>query len=102
MCGAPACSPAASVPRAKARRCCGRSSNPAASTAPAAISSSRGNLDRPGKFRETFSAISYTGQEGAPSWASSLDLPTPGCWRLRLSSGELRAFVDIRAVRLAP
>ena len=60
------------------------------------------NLDRRGRFRETFSAISYAGQEGAPSWASSLDLPTPGCWRLRLSSGELRAFVDIQAVRMAP
>jgi hypothetical protein len=60
------------------------------------------NLDGPGKFRETFSAISYAGQEGAPSWASSLDLPTPGCWRLRLSSGKLRAFVDIRAVSMAP
>ena len=60
------------------------------------------NLDGPGTFRETFSAISYEGQEGAPSWASSLDLPTPGCWRLWLSSGKLRAFVDIRATRMAP
>jgi hypothetical protein len=51
-----------------------------------------------GRFRETFSAISYAGQEGAPSFASSLDLPTPGCWRLRLASGKLRAFVDIEAV----
>ena len=33
--------------------------------------------------------------------ATGLDLPTPGCWRLRLTSGELRASVDIQAVRLA-
>ena len=44
----------------------------------------------------------YDRAEGAPSWASNLDLPTPGCWRLWLSSGELRAFVDIRAVSMAP
>jgi hypothetical protein len=56
------------------------------------------NLDGPGRWRDTFSAISYEGQEGAPSYASSIDLPRPGCWRLRLTTGSLRAFVDIRAV----
>ena len=75
---------------------------PASSTAPAESWSSRARTSTAkGTFRETFSAISYAGHEGAPSWASSLDLPTPGCWRLRLSSGKLRAFVDIRAVRMA-
>ena len=59
------------------------------------------NLTGPGRWRDTFSAISYAGQEGAPSYASIVDLPRPGCWRLRLTTGELRAFVDVQAVRLA-
>jgi hypothetical protein len=57
------------------------------------------NLDGPGTFRETFAAISYEGQEGAPSYASILDLGRPGCWRLTLTTGDLRAVVDIQAVR---
>jgi hypothetical protein len=32
------------------------------------------NLDRRGEWRETFGAISYEGQDGAPSYASILDL----------------------------
>ena len=59
------------------------------------------NLDGRGTFRETFAAISYAGQEGAPAYATGLDLPTPGCWRLRLTTGDLRASVDDQAVRLA-
>jgi hypothetical protein len=58
------------------------------------------NLDGPGRFRETFSAIGYEGQDGAPSYASILDLSEPGCWRLWLTTGDLRAFVDIRAMAL--
>lgn len=58
------------------------------------------NLDGPGTWRETFAAISYAGQEGAPSYATALDLPTPGCWRLRLRTGDLRATVDVLAVDL--
>jgi hypothetical protein len=58
------------------------------------------NLDGPGKWRGTFGAISYAGQQGAPSYASSLVLPAPGCWRLRLRTGELRATVDVLAVDL--
>ena len=42
------------------------------------------NMDAPGTFRDTFAAISYEGQEGAPSFASIIDLPSPGCWRLTL------------------
>jgi hypothetical protein len=57
-------------------------------------------LDGPGRRRDTFAAISYAGQEGAPSYASILDLDRPGCWRLTLTTGELRAHVDIRAVAL--
>ena len=60
------------------------------------------NMDAPGTFRDTFAAISYEGQEGAPSYASIIDLPSPGCWRLTLTTGELKAQVDLRAVRLSP
>jgi hypothetical protein len=60
------------------------------------------NLDGPGKFRDTFAAIGYEGQEGAPSYASIIDLPSPGCWRLTLKTGDLKAQVDLRAVRLPP
>jgi hypothetical protein len=59
------------------------------------------NLDGPGTWRDTFAAISYAGQEGAPSFASIVDLPKPGCWRLELTSGDLKATVDLRAVRVA-
>jgi hypothetical protein len=60
------------------------------------------NLTGKGTFRDTFAAISYEGQEGAPSYASIIDLPTPGCWRLTLTTGDLRAHVDVSARRLAP
>jgi hypothetical protein len=57
------------------------------------------NLDGPGTWRETFAAIGYEGQEGAPSYASIVDLPSPGCWRLTLTSGDLKATIDLPAVR---
>jgi hypothetical protein len=60
------------------------------------------NLSRAGRFRDTFAAIGYEGQNGAPSYASIIDLPTPGCWRLTLTTGDLRAHVDVQARRLAP
>jgi len=56
-------------------------------------------LDRPGSFRQESAAISYKGQRGAPSYASIIDVPAPGCWRLHLSTGDLRASVVFRAVR---
>jgi hypothetical protein len=58
-------------------------------------------LDGPGSFRQEFAAISYQGQRGAPSYASIIDVPRPGCWRLQLSTGGLRASVVFRAVRAA-
>jgi hypothetical protein len=58
-------------------------------------------LDGPGSFRQEFGAISYSGQRGAPSYASIVDVPGPGCWRLRLSTGTLRATVVLQAVRAA-
>lgn len=56
-------------------------------------------LDRPGSFRQEFAAISYEGQRGAPSYASIIDVPQPGCWQLQLSSGTLRASLVFRAQR---
>jgi hypothetical protein len=56
-------------------------------------------LDQPGSFRQEFAAISYSGQQGAPSYASIIDVPEPGCWRLQLSTGSLRASVVFQAVR---
>jgi hypothetical protein len=58
------------------------------------------NLEGPGMWRDTFAEIWYEGQNGAPSYASTLDLPHPGCWRLTLTTGDLKATVDLRAVRL--
>jgi hypothetical protein len=56
-------------------------------------------LDGPGRFRDTFTAIGYAGQGEAPSYASIIVVPEPGCWRLNLSTGELRAYADFRAVK---
>jgi hypothetical protein len=55
-------------------------------------------LDGPGTFRDRFGAIGYSGQRGAPSYASIIDVPEQGCWRLSLSTGELHAYADFRAV----
>ena len=55
-------------------------------------------LDGPGTFRETFAGIGYEGSRGAPSYASVIDVPKPGCWRLTLTTGTLSATVDVRAV----
>lgn len=56
-------------------------------------------LDGPGSFRQEFAPISYEGQRGAPSYASIINVPKPGCWRLQLSAGALRASLVFRAVR---
>ena len=58
------------------------------------------NLDGAGTVHDSFAAIGYEGQRGAPSYAAILDLPEPGCWRLTVSTADLRGTVDIRA--LAP
>jgi hypothetical protein len=57
-------------------------------------------LDGPGRFADSFAGIGYEGSDGAPSYASIIDIPRPGCWRLTLTSGTLRATVDMRAIRL--
>ena len=50
------------------------------------------------KTWQRFASIGYAGQSGAPSFASIIDLTSPGCWRLRLSAGGLHATVDVLAV----
>ena len=58
-------------------------------------------LDAEGSFRQEFAAISYSGQQGAPSYASIVHVPSPGCWRLTLSTGSLRAAVVFQAIQAA-
>lgn len=55
-------------------------------------------LDGPGRTAQRFAPISYAGQNSAPSFASIVDLPVAGCWRLSLSADGLRATVDFLAV----
>ena len=56
-------------------------------------------MDGPGRFADSFAAIGYEGSDGDPSYASIIDIPRPGCWRLTLTSGSLRASVDMRAIK---
>jgi hypothetical protein len=56
-------------------------------------------LDGHGSFTQRFGAIGYDGQNGAPSFASIVDVPKPGCWRLTLTTGRVRVSVVFRAVR---
>ena len=56
------------------------------------------NLDTDRTVRDSFAAISYQGQNGAPSYASVINLPEPGCWRLTATTGDLQGTVDIEAV----
>lgn len=56
-------------------------------------------LDAHGTFTQRFGAISYGGQRRAPSFASIIDVPEAGCWRLDLSTASLRASVVVRAIR---
>ena len=55
-------------------------------------------LDGSGTVTAEFAAITFAGQRGAPSFASIIDVPQPGCWRLELSTGTLRASVVFLAV----
>jgi hypothetical protein len=55
-------------------------------------------LDGPGTTWQRFVPISYTGQDGAPSFASGIDVPTAGCWRLELGAGRLHATVVFDAI----
>lgn len=67
--------------------------------APSQLAVEGRRLDGAGTFRQAFAAISDEGQDGAPSYASIIDVPELGCSRLNLSTGNLRAPVVFRAVR---
>ncbi len=55
-------------------------------------------LDGPGTSWQQFTAIGYSGQNGAPSYASIVDLPVAGCWRLSLTAGGLHATTTLEAL----
>jgi hypothetical protein len=55
-------------------------------------------LDAAGSFTQRFAAIFYDDQDGAPSYASIVDIPAAGCWKLTLTSGDLRGSVTLRAL----
>jgi hypothetical protein len=54
-------------------------------------------LDAPGKTWQRFVPIAYAGQNGAPSFASGITVPSEGCWRLQLGAGGLHATVVFQA-----
>jgi hypothetical protein len=56
-------------------------------------------MDGRGTFADSFAGVGYEGSDGAPSYASIMHIPRPGCWRLTLTTGSLRAFIDVRAIR---
>jgi hypothetical protein len=56
-------------------------------------------LDARGSFTQRFGAISYGNQERAPSFASIIDVPKAGCWRLDASTARLRASLVVRAIK---
>jgi hypothetical protein len=55
-------------------------------------------LDGTGKTWQRFTAISYSGQNRAPSYASVINLPTPGCWRVEATAGSLHGTTTFRAL----
>jgi len=55
-------------------------------------------LDGTGGFTERFSVIGDEADQTAPAYASIIDVPSPGCWRLSLTTGRLKASIDVRAV----
>jgi hypothetical protein len=55
-------------------------------------------LDGAGKTWQRFNAISYSGQNRAPSYASVINLPVPGCWRIEATAGSLHGTTTFRAL----
>ena len=56
-------------------------------------------LDAPGSFRQEFSNASYDGSQGEGGvFPSTVDVPAPGCWLLRLRTAQLAGVVVTRAV----
>ena len=48
--------------------------------------------------QQPFARISSTGRRGAASYASIINVPHPGCWRLDLRSRGLSGHIQFRAV----
>jgi hypothetical protein len=55
-------------------------------------------LDGTATFRERFSRIGYSSDTSPPAYASIIDVPSAGCWRLQVTSGRLTGRFDLRAV----
>jgi hypothetical protein len=55
-------------------------------------------LDAPGRTWQRFVPIGYAGQNGAPSFASGITVPTEGCWQLDLGAGGLHGTAVFEAV----
>lgn len=55
-------------------------------------------LDGSAGFQQRFSRIGYGSDNGPPAYASIMDVPSPGCWRLEIRSGRLKAQVSLRAI----
>lgn len=72
---------------------------PKARTAEGALLTVKGTrLDAYGKSWQRFSPISYSGRGRAPSFASIINLPAAGCWRLDLTAGTLHGSAIVRAI----
>jgi hypothetical protein len=55
-------------------------------------------LDGTATFQERFSRIGFDSDAGPPAYASIIDVPSAGCWRLEIRSGQLKARVSLRAI----
>jgi hypothetical protein len=55
-------------------------------------------LDGSAVFQQKFSRIGYGSDNGPPAYASIIDVPSAGCWRLEIRSGRLKAQVSLRAI----
>ena len=55
-------------------------------------------LDGSAGFQQRFSRIGYGSDSGPPAYASIIDVPSAGCWRLEIRSGRLKAQVSLRAI----
>ena len=51
-------------------------------------------------FTQRFARIGYAGERGPPSYASIIDVPRPGCWRLDLTTGQLSGSLRFLAIEV--
>ena len=55
-------------------------------------------LDAPGRFAQRFHAVGTDGSARGSFYASIVELPAAGCWRLDVGSGGARGTLVLRAV----